>query len=173
MRTAIKTRITVTAAIFMLMITACKTNENNYRTAYEAARQHQQGDIDATTYSLIKQEAMPTAMAIGQDTLRVKTETVALYTDNSTDSGQKLNPFNVVTGQFRQVFNAKAMRERLKNHGYDAYIIETGEPLYYVVAGGCATKEEVPAIVKRVENDKNIVVKLPFPWVLHPAGFPQ
>lgn len=166
------TRIFV-PALMLLALAGCKTNESNYRAAYEVARQHQQGAVDDETYSLIKQEEMPATMAVGSDTLRVKTEIVAMYRDEATDAGVGMKSYNVVVGQFRQVFNAKAMRDRLATYGYTPYIVATREPLYYVVAVGCDSKTAVVEEIKKVESDKNLVMKQPFPWVLTPVGFSE
>ncbi len=161
----------IAVAVTLVLMSGCKTSEDNYRAAYEVARQHQQDGVDDETYSLMKAEEMPSAVAVGNDTLRIKTEIVALYIDKQNDAGEKMYPYNVVVGQFRQVFNAKAMRDRLKLYGYSPYIVATREPLYYVVASGCSDKEEAAALIKRMEADKKVVMKKPFPWVLMPAGF--
>ncbi len=164
-------RLVLSCMVMLLCLSACKTNEDNYRAAYEIARQQQQGDIDDETYSLIKKEAMPEATVVNGDTLRIKTDLVSLYVDKAVESDAKMMPFNVVVGKFRQVFNAKAMRDRLIAAGYKSYIIENREPSYYVVAVGCDTRDAAADAVKQIENDGNLVTKLPFPWVLMPVGF--
>lgn len=163
----------IVPVIVLMSLSGCKTNEDNYRAAYEVALQHQQGDVDPETGSLMKNEEMPSATVVGTDTLRMKTEIVAVYAEKRDGNAVKMFPYNVVVGQFRQVFNAKAMRDRLKSYGYSPYIVATREPLYYVVASGCSTKADVAELVERIESDKNLVMKLPFPWVLKPVGISE
>lgn len=163
----------IAPVLAMMLMSGCKTSEDNYRAAYEVAWQHQQDGVDDDTYSLMKAEEMPQAVTVGADTLRMKTEIVALYVDKQSGAGEKMYPYNVVVGQFRQVFNAKAMRDRLKSYGYSPYIVATREPVYYVIASGCRGKDEAAALIKRMEDDEKVVMKMPFPWVLVPVEFSE
>ena len=87
-----------------------------------------------------------------------------------TASRETVKRYNIVVGQFKQVFNARQMRERLMAGGYpDAFIIHTREPLYYVVTQTVATPEEALAAYERVKADRNIVLRDPLPFVLRPA----
>ena len=70
------------------------------------------------------------------------------------------------------MFNARQMRQRLIDSGYEsAMIVNTREPLYYVIAVTAATPEEALAAWQRVTADKNIVLRSPLPFILQPARY--
>jgi cell division septation protein DedD len=79
-----------------------------------------------------------------------------------------LKRYNVVVAQFKQIFNAKAMMGRLKNQGYDAIVLQNPDPLYYVVAGSVDSKNEAVELLKKLTNDKSIVLREPYPCILEP-----
>lgn len=156
----------------MLLLGACKTTEANYKAAYEAAvtRQADVVDVDSTIYGAIRRQASMSKLAVGNDSLPLRTEYIG-YSDDDGAPREKVKRYNIVVGQFKQVFNARQMRERLMAGGYpDAMILHTREPLYYVVTQTVATPEEARTALQRVENDKNIVLKAPLPFILSPVG---
>ncbi len=62
-------------------------------------------------------------LSVGQDTLPIRTEAIG-YTDGGGASRETVRKYNIVVGQFKQVFNARQMRERLMAGGYpDAFIV--------------------------------------------------
>ena len=81
-------------------------------------------------------------------------------------------PYAIVVNQFKQVFNAKSLMNRLRDNGNNAIVVETAEPLYYVIAGSYETAEEAAAAYHKIKSDKNIVLKEPFPWILRPVRLP-
>ncbi len=92
--------------------------------------------------------------------------------EGGRSSRENVKRYNVVVGQFRQVFNAKQMRERLISGGYDsAMIVHTREPLYYVVTATASTPEEILQEWRKVTGDKNLVLKSPMPFILSPSHF--
>jgi len=154
-----------------LALGACKTTQENYQRAYEAAvakRQDNSG-LDSTIYGRVRAQARMSNLTVGTDTLPLRTEVLG-YTDGGGASRETLKRYNVVVGRFKQVFNARQMRERLLGAGYDgAMIVHTREPLYYVVAGSVETPAEAMALMTRVKEDKSIVLKEPMPFLLRPA----
>ncbi len=156
-----------------LGIVSCKTNESNYRAAYEAAIEHRENasGVDSTIYAKIRNQAQETMLAVGNDTLPIRTEYIG-YTDDGGASREKVLRYNIVVGQFKQIFNANAMRKRLMEAGYtDAMIVHTREPLYYVVAATCTTAAEAAELYKAVKSDQNLVLRAPLPFVLQPAHY--
>ena len=159
------------AVVAAMALGACKTTEANYKAAYEAAKiqQRQSADIDSTIYGKVRRQGTMIQLSVGQDTLPIRTEAIG-YTDGGGASRETVRKYNIVVGQFKQVFNARQMRERLMAGGYpDAFIVHTREPLYYVVTQTVDTPEEALAAYDKVKTDKNIVLRDPLPFVLRPA----
>lgn len=154
-----------------LALGACKTTEDNYKAAYEAAvaQQRDVADLDSTIYGRVRNQARMSVLKAGADSLPLRTEYVG-YTDDGGATRENLKRYNVVAGQFKQVFNARQMRERLQAAGYpDAMIVHTREPLYYVITATVATPEEALREYNKVRSDKSLVLKSPLPFILRPA----
>lgn len=160
-----KIRIFILSVLTMMLVASCKTNENNYRAAYEVAKEKQMGGVDADTYELMQAESMPQITVINGDSVRVITEAVKIVktTENAV---AVLKNYNVAVAQFRQVFNANAMCRRLSANGYSAYIVENADPAYYVIAGGFDYRTEAVELLKQVQSDKSIVLREPYPCLL-------
>lgn len=153
------------AVLTVTAISGCKTTEENYRKAYETARNANTEDLDSTIYARIRQEAVPTAVMANGDTIRMQTEFVTLFKDDR--SPVTARPYGVVVNQFKQIFNAKALRNRLHTSGYSgAYIVHTREPLYYVVIADFDDVEQASAMMKRVAGNSELNIRSPFPWIL-------
>lgn len=161
------------AAALLMAATGCKTTEANYRAAYEMAKEKSmdKSPVDGTIYEQMRREAIDSRLIVGGDSIPTVTAQVTVVPGYSTPDTVK--PYSVVVNQFKQIFNAKSQVERLRAAGYpDALLVKTAEPLYYVVAAGAATPEEIAVAFKKVIDDKSIVKKTPFPWVLRPAIYP-
>ena len=157
-------------AIATLSLTACKTTEANYRAAYEMALQKDKEGIDEETYALIKQEEAPQEIGSEGDKLRVITQSVVV-TKNAGNDDASIRRYNVAIGSFRQVFNAKAMRGRIVDKGYDVFIVETSEPTYYVIAAACDTIEQAKEVIARLQADESIILRHPYPCILQPSRY--
>ena len=157
----------------MSAVTSCKTTEANYREAYEVAAQQRREatGLDSTIYGRIRNSAVTSRLVVGGDSLPLRKEYIG-YTEGGGSSRENVKRYNVVVGQFRQVFNARQMRERLMAGGYDStMIVHTREPLYYVITASESTPEAILKAWRKVTNDKNIVLKSPLPFILSPAHF--
>jgi len=168
-------RLILSTILAVLTLTGCKTTEANYRAAYETAKERADtGGLDSTVYARIRQEARPGTVKVGNDTMPLVTQHVKpTPVDGETDNGVTgLSRYNIVVAQFKQIFNAKSMVRRLKENGYpDAMIVETREPLYYVVA---STHNDAASALRGLETIKAqppLTLRDPFPWVLQPASF--
>lgn len=166
-------KISILAAFIVMIavMTGCKTNENNYRAAYDAAvaQREESSGVDSTIYARIRNEARMNNLVVAGDTLPIRTEYIG-YTDGGGSSRENVMRYNVVVGQFKQIFNAKAMRTRLLEQGYpDAMIVHTREPLYYVVTGTYSSAVEAAEALRKVNKDRNLVLKSPLPFILQPA----
>ena len=153
--------------LVLAVLAGCKTNENNYRQAYETARQKEQAGLDTIVYNKIRNEARPAEININGENVRMTTVNVTVV--NGFGETSQLRRYNTVVNQFRQSFNAKAMTKRLKDNGYNAFIIQTSEPIYYVVAGSFDNKEEALTMLHTLQTDTRMVLKDPFPHLLEAA----
>lgn len=152
-------------AMMALALSACKTTEANYRAAYEKAMEKDRAGVDSTVYARIRQEARPQKVIIGSDTLAMRGEYVVL-TAGMDQNPELFRTYNIVTGQFKQLFTAKNMRKRLNDAGFDsAIVVQTKEPLYYVIAMSVGTPAEASAALVKVK-DSGFPLRDPFPWVL-------
>lgn len=161
------------AAIIALLtaITSCKPNESAYKAAYESAlaKRDSTDGIEGTIYNRFRQQGRPSDLIVGNDTLPIVTEIIG-YTENGGASRENTERYNIVVGRFKQVFNARQMRERIQAAGYpDAFILHTREPLYYVVAVSCSTARQTIDELRRVQSDPAMTLRAPLPFVLQPA----
>ncbi len=162
-----KIKLCLISAIVLLMLASCKTSEVNYRAAYDIAKQKSMDGVDADTYEKLQRESMPTKIVADGDTLRMMRASVNVAKYDGND-GVLLKRYNVVVAQFRQIFNAKAMMGRLKNQGYNAIVLQNPDPSYFVVAGSLDSKDEATKFIKKLNDNKSIVLKEPYPCVLEP-----
>lgn len=154
-----------------LLVTACKTNENNYRKAYETVmeKNRENSGVDSTIYARIRNSAQTSELVAGVDSMPMRTEYIG-YTAEGGASRETVRRYNVVVGQFKQVFNARQMRARLQASGYEgAFIVNTREPLYYVCTATTTSSDSIAAEYRRVKADKSIVLREPLPFILRPA----
>lgn len=160
------------AGIAALALAGCKTTEANYRAAYETAKERSQtGDLDSTVYARIRREARPSTVKVGNDTLPLVTQYVKLTAEGAS-AGAPLRRYNLVVAQFKQIFNARSMKKRLVDAGYpEALIVETKEPLYYVVAESYDNAAAALGGLNTVKAAPPLPMRDPFPWILQPASF--
>lgn len=167
-------KISLIAVAAMVVLTGCKTTEANYRRAYEmAVKDREDSDPVANTiYESIRREALPAAVVTADgDTLRYKSEHLTVTKDQGLDAIPVMKRYCVVTGQFKQQFNAKAMAKRLRDMGYEsAFVIQTAEPLYYVVALTTDSPADATAAERALAEDKSLMLREPCPMVVRPIG---
>lgn len=151
---------------------SCKTNEKNMNDAYVKAIQGRNADsfgLDSTIYTKIRREMQHGEMTVGDRKVDVSSQWVNVTKDGG-GLRESLKRYNVVVGQFKLLFNAKSMRERIADGPYPgAFVVETGEPYYYVIAG--SFDEVTPAIdmLERAKADTVLKLKSPLPFILEPA----
>lgn len=166
----------VIAAVVLGGFTACKTTEANYRAAYEATKASQAAansddGLDDNTRRLLAKNSRnrQSIQIVGNDTIAVTTLFVNLDKNQAVD---RLPQFSVVSNAFTQVFNARALCQRLQEAGFDhAYIFHTSAPDYYVAAAGSDDIADVPAILKKLELSGNPGSRAGFPAVIRNAQY--
>lgn len=170
-----KSTRTIALAVLILSLASfigCKPSEKNYRAAYEtamAARDADSTDYDKTVYTRIRRQMKSAKAVVGGDTLAVNTQFVGI-TPGGGGINESIKRYCVVVGQFKQVFTAKDMRERLVNAGYPgSFVVQTREPYYFVVAGAFHSLAEAASLLKRTESDSSLIMRPPLPFILRPA----
>lgn len=147
-------------------ISACKPTEQNYRAAYELAQQKKAG-TDTVTDRLIDSEAAPAQVTVDGISLPMKTEYTRPVRDLDGFNIADFKKYNVVIASFRQLFNAKSVRKRAIEAGFDkAFIVVNNEQVYIVIAASCSTPAEAEAALKKVNDVKPVAMKSPFPYIM-------
>ena len=146
-------------------LTACHSNEKNYREAYEKAAERRKTGIGAETYAKIEAERQRYTHLINGDSVRM----VYVNANVAIDSTDVASPFNVVVATFTQRMNAKSYRDRLREEcGFKGSYVLYGGPdkQYFVVLQGFEDKEQAAALLH--DLDKKVCLKIlePLPWIL-------
>lgn len=162
-------RLCKLVATFALLaiIVSCKTTEKNYREAYELAKETTQ---DSTMLKLIEKEQSPLLTIIEGESVPLRKEYVSVVVEEGTPK-EDFKRYNIVVGRYRQIFNARSMQTRMRSLGYDAFVVQTREPAYFVVIYSSDLIKDISLKIKEIQVDKRIVIKSPFPWVLEPAQY--
>ncbi len=163
----------IVALMFCVVVmNSCKTSEKNYRQAYEqtmVARDSSARDFDETIYGRYRQQLHRTSMVLGGDTLDIRTQSIRL-TEGGGGVAEPIKKYMVVVGEFKQLFNARSLRERLVAKGYSgAFIVETGEPYYYVIALAFDGAEQALEEVKKLKKNPPFKLRGDLPFVLSPT----
>ena len=80
--------------------------------------------------------------------------------------------YGVVVGKFKQIFNARSMRERLAANGYpEAIVVYNGSQEYFVVACSTSVPAEAATLLDKVRADTSLTLRDPYPYILRPAMY--
>lgn len=154
------------------LLAGCKPSEKAYKAAYEATVAHRNetdSPVAGTVFNRYRQAARTSyVLTEDGDTLGVRVEAIGFPKETGTER-DRMKMYSVVVAQFKQVFNAQAMRDRLAGFGYEPFIVATREPLYYVVAGTFETPTEADRFAKKIVSDDRFKVQKDCPWVLQPV----
>lgn len=160
----------IIAYAFAAIMAACGTSEANYKKAYDKAKEKEGSGIESTIYNKVREQSREERIVAGGDTVNVVVE----YVTASKEAGftpSHLKKYNVVAGQFKQLFHAKSMRNRMAEGGYpSAIIVETGEPLYYVVVRSTQSLAEARAAADSVAASSPVKLKDGFPVILRASN---
>ena len=146
-------------------LTACHSNEKNYREAYEKAAERRKTGIGAETYAKIEAERQRYTHLINGDSVRM----VYVNANVAIDSTDVASPFNVVVATFTQRMNAKSYRDRLREEcGYKGSYVLYGGPdkQYFVVLQGFEDKEQAAALLHDLDQKVCLKILEPLPWIL-------
>ena len=152
------------AACLATLLYSCRTSEANYRAAYDVTAQHVKAReaVDSATYHHIQAEKRQATAVVAGDSVRLVTHRVNIVDDPVST----LKRYGVVVGEYKQAFNARSFRDRLKNEGKPAYVVLNAEKTYYVIVHGFDTSAEAAAYLKRVDKEVKMRIPIEQPWIL-------
>ena len=103
------------------------------------------------------------------DTVNVKT-TRAWVVKNEGALNEQLKKYCVIIAEFKQLLNARSIRDRFKEGGYPgAFIVQTPEPYYYVVAAAYTDLSDAVTLTDKLRRDTPVRMKAPCPYILMPS----
>jgi hypothetical protein len=152
------------AAISVPMFQACKTSEENYRTAYEIAKaKKNEGLTQDEIAGFAREEAMPKTVYKG-DSIPLKGMYVK-WVEGGVDNSAKL--FNVVVASFKLKFNATSVFKRMQENGYpNAVLLEDAFDTYYVGATTTASLDTAVSVLHTLQKASPITLRDPYPYIL-------
>ncbi len=152
------------ALAITVTLTACHTTEENYRRAYEIAREKKIESIGAEEYAKIEAEKTSYNAVIAGDSVRLIRSHANVV---DMDKDFKPSRYGVVVAEFKQVFNAKSYAARLRDEErLPSFVLKVaGDKNYLVVVK--SFDEKVAAVSYLKSIDKHVKMKLlSKPWIL-------
>lgn len=150
-----------------IVATGCRTTEKNYREAYEKAlEKRNEGLTEAELDALEREQATPKSVYRG-DSIPLKAMWVNTVSETSKTAALE---YNVVTGMFRQQFNATSAMKRLRDGGYPgAFLLIDGEKNFIVAATTTASLDSAVVQLRQLQASSPIALKAPYPFILRKA----
>lgn len=166
-------RILIYVGAGLLLLSACKPTEKNYRTAYETAMAREQQDVDPDILRQMKAEELPPMVRVMGDSVRVKRMPIAwYYTPAQVDSGKRISPanYNVCVANYKMPANAKAHAESLAERGFRSAVMSQGQTRFFVMAGMVSTLDSAAHLSSRLLRDyPHEYVGQPCPIAIQPV----
>lgn len=147
-----------------LLLTACYTTEENYKAAYDKAKERTRENMGGTIYDMSQAERVRATEIINGDSVRLLRSYFNVV-DNKYENTKK---FGVVVAEFDQLINARSYRDRLKqNEGFQSYVVYTNrEKKYCVVAQAYDEKEPAALFIRNIKQHMKMKVLVPRPYIL-------
>lgn len=155
--------------------TSCRTNEANYRAAYEKTIAGRDAGVplDSSIYGKVRRQMTVTMLSAGGDSAELRAIPVNPAPAPDGTPGSIPQPYGVVAGQFKTLFNARSLCDRLHEAGYaDASIVQTAEPYYYIVASWQPDGAAAIAAMRRLQAEAPVVMRDPLPFILRTTPRP-
>lgn len=147
-----------------LLLTACYTTEENYKAAYDKAKERTRENMGGTIYDMSQAERVRATEIINGDSVRL----LRSYFNVVDDKYENTKKFGVVVAEFDQLLNARSYRDRLKqNEGFLSYVVYTNrEKKYCVVAQAYDEKEPAALFIRNIKQHMKMKVLVPRPYIL-------
>ena len=147
-----------------LLLTACYTTEENYKAAYDKAKERTRENMGVTIYDMSQAERVRATEIINGDSVRL----LRSYFNVVDDKYENTKKFGVVVAEFDQILNARSYRDRLKqNEGFQSYVVFANrEKKYCVVAQAYDEKEPAALFIRNIKQHMKMKVLVPRPYIL-------
>lgn len=147
-----------------LLLTACYTTEENYKAAYDKAKERTRENMGGTIYDMSQAERVRATEIINGDSVRL----LRSYFNVVDDKYKNTKKYGVVVAEFDQLINARSYRDRLKqNEGFQSYVVYTNrEKKYCVVAQAYDEKESAALFIRNIKQHMKMKVLVPRPYIL-------
>lgn len=147
-----------------LLLTACYTTEENYKAAYDKAKERTRENMGGTIYDMSQAERVRATEIINGDSVRL----LRSYFNVVDDKYEATKKYGVVVAEFDQLLNARSYRDRLKqNEGFQSYVVYTNrEKKYCVVAQAYDEKESAALFIRNIKQHMKMKVLVPRPYIL-------
>ena len=147
-----------------LLLTACYTTEENYKAAYDTAKERTRENMGGTIYDMSQAERVRATEIINGDSVRL----LRSYFNVVDDKYENTKKFGVVVAEFDQLLNARSYRDRLKqNEGFQSYVVFANrEKKYCVVAQAFDEKEPAALFLRNIKKNMKMKVLVPRPYIL-------
>ncbi|MBR1544044.1 MAG: hypothetical protein IJ626_04030 [Muribaculaceae bacterium] len=157
-------RIPLLALVLTLMLTACHTTEENYKRAYDIAKEKRIESIGAEEYAKIEAEKTKYNTVIAGDSVRLIRAHANVV---DMDKDFVVPRYCVVVAEFNQVFNATSYAARLRDEEHlPSFVLKVARDKNHVVVVK-AFDEKVAALSYLKSIDKHVKMKLlATPWIL-------
>lgn len=154
----------------LAMLAGCKPSEKTYREAYETAvsgRKAAESEyLDSATQARMQVMGRPQAFPVGPDMLLCHADVVSVAQGAGLPEAV-LGPLYVITGAFKQVFNAKELLKRTQASGFTSGIVLTSRDRRYLVAIPAGTSPAAALdTLHHVQATPALGLRAPYPWVL-------
>jgi len=130
------------ALALLFSFNSCKPKESAYKAAYDAAKTR-----ETTTNQNQTVETPPVAKpAPYTGATSVQREKVTVV------DGSALQQFSVVIGSFLDPTNAKSLKERMTNQGFNSILAQNEKGMYRVIVATFNTKDKAAAERDRIKE---------------------
>ena len=151
-----------------LLAAGCRTTEKNYREAYEKALEKRDEGLTLEERLAIEREQSTPESVYKGDSIRLKAMWVNTVADTRKTAALE---YSVVTGTFRQRFNANSAMERLRAGGYpEAFLLVDGDKNFIVAASTTASLDTAVSRMRALETASPIPLRPPDPFILRKAA---
>lgn len=159
-----KTLVMAIAIVAALSMSSCRSSKtlSQATTAAPAAQQTQQvEEVAPITYTTPKRTAPVPQAGDRQEKVSVV---------NSSDAAL-LKDYNVIVGAFGNKTNAENFKNKMRQRGYNAFLVQNASGLYRVVAGGYDTREQAVNVRDNIKTTyaNDDPGTCPAAWLLIPA----
>lgn len=128
---------------------SCKPKKSAYRKAYEEAKQREIATQDVSR-TVTYEEAKPAAPAPAfTENVSVRKERVSVL--DGENSGN-LKRYSVVIGSFQNPTNARSLREKMTEKGYNAVLAKNEMGMLRVIVSSFNTREEAAASREAIKS---------------------